>query len=621
MHPHPGNILVELPTATNGYASAKPVLLDFGLAKRLTDQTRLGFCKLVVASAQKDYFMLLEAFDEIGLKLNRNDAQSDMDIIRFLFRDTAPPTSARKLQKKFQKAVEAKIVPPVRAFPGNLLFFLRAQDLLRGLASKLEVVQSPLKIFYKIAKVALNESTACNDTMELRNMSIATFDRIRSINGKLTNDIERVLNQMIETNIITGCQCAITKDNVMIADIAVGYQDKRDPSRFVQPFSLFNSFSCTKAITATALHLLVDDGLITSYDDPVKKYWPKFGVLHPDMTISEILSHRSRMQHAMPKNITFEQFCDFDYMCTAMCDISQEIKSAEELENPSIGHYHYLSFGWLVGGLVHAVTGHSFQDFVRSRIFEPLHLDTEAVIGVDIKWLERDNINYARLATIDPSNMLGEEAVKEGVDNVNENELDQITNRIKARADRLKASLDDKKGNSSATDLLEDLRTKSFLFDMRVYNSKKVRHAIIPAANGHFSARAMAAFYASLASPPPLNPKIPSLLSDRTLANATQFTYSFVKADLNDDRGSDTEFGLGYTRFGFELRSGEIKHGFGHGGIGGSMGMSIPHVGLTIGLTVNLLQKNSIVLKQILSLLQTYFPNMGTPVFFTGDSN
>ena len=133
----------------------------------------------MVASAQKDYFMLLEAFDEVGVRLNRSDAQSDMDIIRFLFRDTAPSKSARKRQNKMRKVLEAKkkarreanIVPPVRAFPGDLLFFLRAQDLLRGLCSTLEVVQSPLKIFYKIAREALFNSRQKNDCLELREMS------------------------------------------------------------------------------------------------------------------------------------------------------------------------------------------------------------------------------------------------------------------------------------------------------------------------------------------------------------------------------------------------------------------------------------------------------------------
>ncbi|MFI5386751.1 MAG: serine hydrolase domain-containing protein, partial [Fimbriimonadales bacterium] len=35
------------------------------------------------------------------------------------------------------------------------------------------------------------------------------------------------------------------------------------------------SFSTTKGVTATALHILVDRGLL-DYDDPVAKYWPEF---------------------------------------------------------------------------------------------------------------------------------------------------------------------------------------------------------------------------------------------------------------------------------------------------------------------------------------------------------
>ena len=102
--PHPGNILVELPSDLNGN-KARPVLLDFGLvsnlsytqistklhsnltprAKRLSDTMRLSFAKLVVASAEKDYFALLEAFDEMGLKLNRLDSEGDMDAMEFCF--------------------------------------------------------------------------------------------------------------------------------------------------------------------------------------------------------------------------------------------------------------------------------------------------------------------------------------------------------------------------------------------------------------------------------------------------------------------------------------------------------------------------------------------------------
>ena len=69
---------------------------------------RLSFAKLVVASAEKDYFALLEAFDEMGLKLNRLDSEGDMDAMRFLFRDTSPPTEARTQLRKFDKAMKKK---------------------------------------------------------------------------------------------------------------------------------------------------------------------------------------------------------------------------------------------------------------------------------------------------------------------------------------------------------------------------------------------------------------------------------------------------------------------------------------------------------------------------------
>ena len=199
-------------------------------------------------------------------------------------------------------------------------------------------------------------------------------------------------------------------------------------------------------------------------------------------------------------------------------------------------------------------------------------------------------------------------------------ELDQITERISASVEKLKTSFDGKKKNSSVKQLLVDLKTKSFLFDMKVYNSKKVRHSVIPAANGHFSARAIAMFYARLAPTANMGIGTSPLLSSATLANATQITHSFVKFQVEDGHEMESEFGLGYRRFGFSVDNEKTKYAFGHGGVGGSMGMSIPHAGVTIGLTVNRLQRKSIVFKRVLEVLQSHFPEIGTPTFFMGDN-
>ena len=46
---------------------------------------------------------------------------------------------------------------------------------------------------------------------------------------------------------------------------------------------------------------------------------------------------------------------------------------------------------------------------------------------------------------------------------------------------------------------------REYLADPRIFNDKILRQAIVPAANGHFSARSLAKFYAVLANGGELN--------------------------------------------------------------------------------------------------------------------
>ena len=56
------------------------VIDSFGLAKTLDTCERLAFCKLCYAAERSDYQMLLEAFEEMGLVLNREDPMRDMQV-------------------------------------------------------------------------------------------------------------------------------------------------------------------------------------------------------------------------------------------------------------------------------------------------------------------------------------------------------------------------------------------------------------------------------------------------------------------------------------------------------------------------------------------------------------
>ena len=85
--------------------------------------------------------------------------------------------------------------------------------------------------------------------------------------------------------------CAYHRDR-MFVDVSAGYADP-DRSRPVEPDTLFNIWSVSKAVTATLLHIQADRGLI-DYDAPIAEYWPEFGQNGKDgITVRHALMHRS----------------------------------------------------------------------------------------------------------------------------------------------------------------------------------------------------------------------------------------------------------------------------------------------------------------------------------------
>jgi predicted unusual protein kinase regulating ubiquinone biosynthesis (AarF/ABC1/UbiB family) len=91
--PHPGNLFVRPNKEIGGFTL---VLLDWGLAKRLSEEKRKAFCQMAVAAATFDYGLLLDSFETIGLKLKRENVAEDMEGIRFLLRNIMPGKDSRK---------------------------------------------------------------------------------------------------------------------------------------------------------------------------------------------------------------------------------------------------------------------------------------------------------------------------------------------------------------------------------------------------------------------------------------------------------------------------------------------------------------------------------------------
>jgi CubicO group peptidase (beta-lactamase class C family) len=172
-----------------------------------------------------------------------------------------------------------------------------------------------------------------------------------------------------------GVQVAAYLDGKLVIDAWSGVADPAT-GRLVDGETLFNVYSVTKAVAATALHILADRGQI-DYDAPVAHYWHEYG-MHGKArtTVRDVLTHRACVPQ-MPDGVTPERMCDWDWMTAAIADL-------EPLAEPGTKTlYLSMTFGWIVGELVRRADpqGRSLGRFVREEIAQPLGI-SDLWIGI-----------------------------------------------------------------------------------------------------------------------------------------------------------------------------------------------------------------------------------------------
>ena len=137
--------------------------------------------------------------------------------------------------------------------------------------------------------------------------------------------------------------------------------------------TLFEIGSLSKAFTAAAIAILVDDGLV-NWDDRVIEHLPDFQLYDPwvtrEVTIVDLLSHRSGLG-AYSGDMSFIPRSDLT---------PEEITYSLRWLKPQKGFrsgYAYNNAAYIVvGELIRRVTGQRWEDFVADRILAPAKMDT-----------------------------------------------------------------------------------------------------------------------------------------------------------------------------------------------------------------------------------------------------
>ena len=155
----------------------------------------------------------------------------------------------------------------------------------------------------------------------------------------------------------------------LAVDVWAGMADETT-GRKVDQDTIFPTFSMAKPVTAVAVHIQAERGLI-EYDRPVAHYWPGFGSHGKDKaTVRNALGHRLGIPF-MPEGVTVEQMCDFDWMCRALAQMEPAV------EPGTVPSYMSYTFGWPLAEIVRRTDpkGRPFADFIQEEICRPLDID------------------------------------------------------------------------------------------------------------------------------------------------------------------------------------------------------------------------------------------------------
>lgn len=184
-------------------------------------------------------------------------------------------------------------------------------------------------------------------------------------------DLDAWVQRSMKAFNVPGMAIAIVKDQKVVLSKGYGVRKLGEPTP-VDERTMFGIGSNTKAFTTASLAMLVDEGKI-NWDDPVYQRLPSFVMYDPyvshEMTIRDLITHRSGM------GLGEGDLLIFPHSTYTRDDVIYRLRFMRP-QSSFRSRYAYDNLLYIAAGqIIPAVTGSSWDDFVRQRIFTPLEMN------------------------------------------------------------------------------------------------------------------------------------------------------------------------------------------------------------------------------------------------------
>ena len=320
-----------------------------------------------------------------------------------------------------------------------------------------------------------------------------------------------------------------------VVDLMGGHRDRNGEVPY-GPDTLQVVFSTTKGITALAVAMCVERGLL-DYAERVATYWPEFAAHgKQDITVAQLLSHRGGL-YTVDGPITLEEALHWD-------TVTSRLAATAPLFPPGSTHgYHALTYGWLAGEIVRRATGQGLGEFVQEHIVQPL--------GVEL-WIGLPEEHEPRVAHL-------------------------MAHPIPKFPPEIARIMLETSGPGS---LGEKALSLNGAFGQGAFNRRDVHAAQIPGANAITNARSLATVYAATIG----EVNGVRLVSEETRRLAT--TSETPAGEIDAILGQPTDFAKGWMLHSSRNNYGGAG-GFGHDGAGGSVACAVPSRELAVSYVMN----------------------------------
>ncbi|MBE0653251.1 MAG: beta-lactamase family protein, partial [Bacteroidales bacterium] len=210
--------------------------------------------------------------------------------------------------------------------------------------------------------------------------------------------IDHMLEEAIETEQIPGAVALIVRDGKIVYHKAFGMADN-ETGKKLKKNDIFRIASQSKAITSTAVMMLWEEGKF-KLDDPISKYIPEFKdpqVINTfrfsdtswttipakqEITIRHLLNHTSGLGYGIIDGderirMIYHKAGVVDLFTTDSITIGESVKrlAALPLHHHPGDKYTYSEGLDVLGYFIEVVSGMPFDQFLRTRLFDPLGMN------------------------------------------------------------------------------------------------------------------------------------------------------------------------------------------------------------------------------------------------------